>query len=86
MCTIHTKNNNIQIMMVKETNETNEELFESLLEIYHEGLEEKLRGSEFVFESFVLLHYNLHKVSSINDYWDGSYIHSPDRLKIEMQQ
>ena len=55
-------------MMVKETNETNEELFESLLEIYHEGLEEKLSGSEFVFESFVLLHYNLHKVSSINDY------------------
>ena len=48
---MHTKSNNMQIMMVKETNETNTELFGlfgSLLQIYHEGFEEKLRGSNFI--------------------------------------
>ena len=42
----------MQIMMVKETNKTNIELFglfESLLQIYHEGFEEKLRGSNCFF-------------------------------------
>ena len=41
----------MQIMMVEETNETNTELFGlfgSLLQIYHEGFEEKLRGSNFI--------------------------------------
>ena len=38
-----------------------EELFESLLQKYHAGLEEKMRVSEFVFDSVDLLHYNLHK-------------------------
>ena len=40
-----------------------EELFESLLERYQEGLEEKMKGSEFVYDSTDLLHYKLHKIS-----------------------
>ena len=41
---MHTKSNNIEIMMGNETDEIIEELFESLLQKYQEGL----KGSEFV--------------------------------------
>ena len=39
MCT---KSNNIEVMMGNETDEIIEELFESLLQKYQEGLEEKI--------------------------------------------
>ena len=68
------KSNNIEIMMGNETDEINEELFESLLQKYQEGLEEKMWGSEFVFDSADLLHYDLHKLSLNRG---GSYIDSP---------
>ena len=57
------KSNNTEIMMGNETHEIIEELFGPPLQKYHEELEEKMRGSEFVFDSVDLLHYNLHKVS-----------------------
>ena len=41
-------------------------------------LEEKIRGSEFAFDSLDLLHYNLHE---INLNRGGSYIDSPKWLK-----
>ena len=63
--TMHTKSNNIEIIMVNETN---------FLQRYQEGLEEKLRESEFVFDSVFLLHYNLHKISLNRG---GSCIDSP---------
>ena len=50
ICTMHTKSNNIEIMMGNETDEIIEDLFESLLQNYQEGLEEKKRESEFVFD------------------------------------
>ena len=61
--TMRTKSNNIEIMMGNEKNKIIEELFESLLQKYQEGLEEKMRGSEFVFDSIDLFLYNLHKIS-----------------------
>ena len=39
--TMVTKSNNIEIMMGNETDEIIEELFESLLQKYQEGLEQK---------------------------------------------
>ena len=75
---MHTKSNNIEIMMGNETDEIIEELFESSLQKYQWGLEEKMRGSEFVFDSVDLLHYNLHKISLNRG---GSYIDSPKWLK-----
>ena len=54
--TMLTKSNNIDIMMGNEADEIIEELFESLLQKYQEGLEEKMRGSEFVFDSIDLVH------------------------------
>ena len=59
--TMRTKSNNIEMMMGNEKNKIIEELFESLLQKYQEGLEEKIRGSEFIFDSIDLLLYNLIK-------------------------
>ena len=64
-------------MMGSETDETIEELFESLLQRYHEGLEESMKGSEFIFDSIDVLYYNLNKISLIRG---GSYIDSPEWL------
>ena len=75
---MHTKSNNIEIMMGNETDEIIEDLFESLLQNYQEGLEEKKRESEFVFDCVDLQHYDLHK-RSLNR--GGSYIDSPEWLK-----
>ena len=74
--TMNTKSNNIEIIMGNKTNV--EELFESLLQKYQEVLEEKMRGSKFVFESIDLLHYKLHKISLKRC---ESYINSPKWLK-----
>ena len=46
-----------------ETDEIIEELFKSLLQRYQEGLEESMKGSEFVFDSVGLLEYKLNKIS-----------------------
>ena len=74
--TMNTKSNNIEIIMGNKT--VVEELFESLLQKYQEVLEEKMRGSKFVFESIDLLHYKLHKISLKRH---ESYINSPKWLK-----
>ena len=73
---MNTKSNNIEIIMGNKT--VVEELFESLLQKYQEVLEEKMRGSKFVFESIDLLHYKLHKISLKRR---ESYINSPKWLK-----
>ena len=61
--TMHAKSNNVEIVMGNETNKIIEELFKSFLQKYQDGLEESMRGSEFVFDSVESLYYNLNKVS-----------------------
>ena len=51
--------------------------FEPLLQKYQEGVEDKVRGSEFVCDIVYLLHYNLHKISLNRG---GSNIDSPKWL------
>ena len=58
---MHTKIDKVEIILGSETNEIIKELFKSLSQKYQEGLEESLRGSEFVFDSANSLHYKLHK-------------------------
>ena len=53
---MHTKSDNIEVMLDSETDEIIEELFESLLQRYQEGLEQKKRGNEFFFDSVDLLY------------------------------
>ena len=74
---MHTKSDNIEIMIGSDTNEVIENLFKSLLQRYQENLEEKMRGSEFNFDAVNLLHYDLNKISLNRG---GSYIESPDWL------
>ena len=47
--TMHTKSNNIKIMVGNETDEIIKELFDSLLQRYQEELEELMKGSRFFF-------------------------------------
>ena len=72
--TMHTKSNNVEIMIGSETNEIIIELFKSFLQKYQEGLEESMREREFVCDSVDVLYYNLNKVSLSRG---GSYIDSP---------
>ena len=53
---MHTKSDNMEIIMGSETNNIIEEICESLLQKYKEGLEESMRGSEFIFDSADLLY------------------------------
>ena len=71
--TMHTKSNNVEIMIGSETKEIIEDLFEPFLEKYQEGLEESMRRSEFVYDSVDVLHYNLNKINLSRG---GSYIDS----------
>ena len=72
---MHTKRNNVEIMIGSETDEIIEDLFESFLRKYREGLEESMTKSEFVYASVDVLYYNLNKVSLSRG---GSYIDSPN--------
>ena len=75
----HTKRNNIETMVGSETDEIIEELFESLLQIYQDGLEKSMKESDFTFDSVNLLHYHLQKVGLKRI---GSlYVDSPEWLK-----
>ena len=78
-CNMHTKSDNIETMMSSETDNVIEELYESLLQKYLEGLEESMKRSEFYFDSADLLHYNLQKTSLKRI--GSSYIDSPKWLK-----
>ena len=76
--TMHTKSNNVEIMIDSETNEIIKDLFESFLQKYQERLEESMRGSEFIYDSVDVLNYDLNKTSLSRG---GSYIDSPKWLK-----
>ena len=71
---MHSKSDNIEIIMVSKTDEIIEELFESLLKRSQEGLEESMKGNEFIFDSTDILYYNLNKISLDRG---GSDIDSP---------
>ena len=69
--TMHAKSNNVEIMIGSETDEIIKELFKSFLQRYQGGLQELMRGCEFIFDSVDALHYDLNKIS-LNS--GGSYI------------
>ena len=47
---MHTKSNNVEIMIGCNTDEIIKDLFKCFLQKYQEGLEESMRGSEFVYD------------------------------------
>ena len=60
---MHTKSDNITIMIGAETEDIINEPFNTFRKRYQEGLETKMRGSSFTFECIDLLEYHLHKIS-----------------------
>ena len=76
--TMHAKSNNVEIMIGSETDEIIKELFKSFLQRYQGGLQELMRGCEFIFDSVDALYYDLNKISLSSG---GSYIDSPKWLK-----
>ena len=75
---MHTKSDNEEIMVGSDTNDVIKELFKSFLQRYQEGLQEKMKGSEFEFDGVNLLYYDFNK-KSLNR--GGSYIDSPEWIK-----
>ena len=68
-CVTHSKSNNIELMSYDNVNEVVDELFESLLLRYQSSLETSMTGSNFLFNSVLLLYYK------------GSYMDSPGLMK-----
>ena len=60
---MHTRSDNVEIMIVSDKNEVIKELFKSFLQRYQEGLQEKMRGSDFAFEGVNLMYYDFNKIS-----------------------
>ena len=63
--TMDSKSDSTEIAIGSETNEIIEKLFDSFLQRYEKGLEESMKGSEFVFVGVDLLCYKLHKIEEI---------------------
>ena len=72
------KSENVEIIMGIKTEYIIEELFRSLLNNYQKNLKEKMKNSNFVFESVNLLYYSLHKTTLKRGGW---YIKSPKWLR-----
>ena len=59
----HTKSDNVEIMNGTGTSDAINKLINSFIKRYQEGLETKMKGNSYIFESIDLLEYHLHKIS-----------------------
>ena len=75
---MHTKSDNTEIRIGDDTNDVIKELFKSFLQRYQEGLQDKMKGSEFEFDGGNLLYYDFNK-TSLNR--GGSHIESAKWIK-----
>ena len=60
---LYSKSNNVEIMHAADTNGVINELFDTFLKRYQEGLDTKMIGSSYFFEKVDLLQYHFHKVT-----------------------
>ena len=60
---MHSKSDNVEIMINYEENEVIEELFQSSLSRHQSSLETKTKGSSFIFDHVHLLYYKCHKMN-----------------------
>ena len=71
---MHTRSIKEEFMNGSDTDEIIKELFKSLFQRYQENLQEKMRGSDFVFDGVNFLYSDFNKISISRG---GSYIDSP---------
>ena len=72
---MHWKSDNVKTKRGVDANDTIQELISTFLQRYQEGLETKLKGSDYIFNHVNLLEYHVHKVS-LNQ--GSSYIPQPE--------
>ena len=72
---LYSKSDNVEIIHAVDTNGVINELFDTFLKRYQEGLETKMIGSRYFFEKVDLLQYHFHKITLKRG---SSYIASPD--------
>ena len=60
---MHSKSDNIEIMINDKADEVMEEFFQSLLSRYQIRLEISMKGSDFIFDCVHLFYYKRHKIS-----------------------
>ena len=77
---MHSNSDNMKFTSWDDANEVVDELPKSLRSKYQEKLETSMKGSDFIFDSIQLLYYKCHKNFFKRD---GSYIDSPDWIKIK---
>ena len=75
---MNTKSDNVEIMHSTDSKEAINELINSFMKRYQEGLETKMKGSSYIVESVDLLEYHLHKISLNRG---SSYIDPPKWIK-----
>ena len=59
-CVMHSKSDNIEIIINNKSDEVTEEPFKSLHDRYQNNLQELMKGSEFIFGYVHLLYYKCH--------------------------
>ena len=67
-----------EFMIGSETEEVVENLIMSILQKYQDNLENKMKGSDFIFNGINYLYYDLSRITISKG---GSYIESPKWLK-----
>ena len=75
---MHSRSDNIEIMIGDDNDDIIEELFKSFLQKYEENLQSKMKGSDFEFDGVNFLYFDFNKISLNRG---GSYIDSPEWLK-----
>ena len=75
---MYSKSDNFEIMMGVDTNEIIKNLFNSVIQRYQKGLQESMRGSDFVFGYIESLNYIFHKIDMKRL---GPYIEAPKWIK-----
>ena len=75
---MHTRSTAAEFVSGNETEEIIESLYKSLLQNYNDNLQEKMRGSDFVFNGVNYFYYDFNRVSISKG---RSYIESPKWLK-----
>ena len=78
MHTMYTRSTPEEIIIGCETEEVAENLIMSILQKYQDNLQNKMKGSDFIFNGINYLYYDLNRITISKG---GSYIESPKWLK-----